>query len=229
MLLALAFNTGLNRQASVVAAPVRTMMSRCKRPPGAFEYPYTNPVAASPYFQTMGIGKFFDILHHRHATVGAVQRGFTLIELIMVMVMLGVLAAVAGPKILNVSIFNARGFHDQTVGYLRYAQKAAVAQRHTVCVAFTTSSITLTMAAATGTTSCPVGALAGLVGPLGESPVVLNAKAGVAYTSLPTAFNFDALGQPISATGAAQSTQTIQVGGASERIIVETGTGYVHE
>src|SRR5450759_4081551 len=71
------------------------------------------------------------------------QRGFTLIELIMVMVMLGVLAVFAAPRIFNSGDFYARGFHDETLALLRYAQKSAIAQRRTVCVAFTTTSACL--------------------------------------------------------------------------------------
>src|ERR1035437_10071807 len=80
------------------------------------------------------------------------QRGFTLIELIMVMVMLGVLAVFAAPRIFNSDDFYARGFHDETLGLLRYAQKAAIAQRRTVCVAVSTAapaSATLSIASVT--------------------------------------------------------------------------------
>jgi MSHA pilin protein MshC len=155
------------------------------------------------------------------------QRGFTLIELIMVMVMLGVLAAVAAPKIFDVSAFNARGFHDQTMAYLRFAQKTAVAQRRTVCVSFSSSSLTLSIAAATGSYDCASAAT--LTGPQGESPVLLSAKSSVSYGTVPAAaFSFDALGQPISSTGLAVSP-VFKVNGVGDSIMVEASTGYVHE
>jgi MSHA pilin protein MshC len=155
------------------------------------------------------------------------QHGFTLIELIMVLVVTAVLAAVAMPSFNSVSGFSARGFHDQTLAYLRFAQKTAIAQRRTVCVGFTSSSITLAIAAAVGTSNC---ATAGsLVGPQGESPVVLNVKTGLSYSAIPIAFNFDSLGQPITSSGTAQTTQTIQVSGVGSTITVETSTGFVHE
>jgi MSHA pilin protein MshC len=160
----------------------------------------------------------------------AAQRGFTLIELIMTMVLMGVLAAVAVPRIFNVSAFDARGFHDQTLAYLRFAQKTAVAQRRTVCVTLATvpnSSVTLAMAAAAGTYDCATPAT--LVVPLGQSSAVLNAKSGVSFNGTPASFNFDSLGQPITASGAAKATQILQVNGASESITIEAATGYVHE
>lgn len=183
----------------------------------------------SPILKTMSTGEISETCRHTQAVWGAVQRGFTLIELIMVMVMLGVLAAVAGPKIFDVSVFNARGFHDQTLAYLRFAQKTAVAQRRTVCVSFGASSVTLAIASAAGTFNCATAGT--LTVPLGGATGVLNAKSGVIFSvSLPPVnFNFDSLGQPITSTGTAQPTQKFQVNGSSNFIFVETATGYVHE
>src|SRR5665647_363876 len=85
---------------------------------------------------------------HSGSGGGASQRGFTLIELIMVMVMLGVLAVFAAPRIFNSDDFYARGFHDETLALLRYAQKTAIAQRRTVCVSFAPKEVSLTIASA---------------------------------------------------------------------------------
>ena len=64
------------------------------------------------------------------------ERGFTLIELIVVMVVVGIMAVVAVPKFAERSDFDNRGFQDETRALLRYAQKSAVAQRRNVCVTF---------------------------------------------------------------------------------------------
>lgn len=154
-------------------------------------------------------------------------RGFTLVELVMVIVMLGVMAVFVAPKFAGTSVFNARGFHDETLAYLRYAQKAAVAQRRTVCVTFTANSISLSMASLPQSWTCDVD----LSGPRGERPATTAAKAGVQFMggAAPANFRFDSLGQPVSATGVALTAATIQVDGASASITVESGTGYVHE
>ena len=149
-------------------------------------------------------------------------RGFTLVELVMVIVLVGVLAVFVAPRLSNAD-FHARGFHDENLALLRYAQKAAIAQRRTVCVVFSTSSVTLNMAAA-GLTSCP-GSTA-LTGPNGETPALVTARSGVAYLAQPANFSFDALGQP----SASQSFQVASAGVAiALTTTVEAGTGYVHD
>ncbi|MGA7593731.1 MAG: prepilin-type N-terminal cleavage/methylation domain-containing protein, partial [Gallionella sp.] len=78
------------------------------------------------------------------------QQGFTLIELIMVMVIVGVMAVFAAPRFFDANIFKSRGFADQVQATLRYAQKEAIAQHRNVCVGITASTITLKIANTSG-------------------------------------------------------------------------------
>jgi MSHA pilin protein MshC len=150
------------------------------------------------------------------------SHGFTLVELIMVLVLLGVLAIVLVPRI-NTRDFDARGFHDDTLALLRYAQKTAIAQRRTVCVTFGPGSATLTLIAVAGSSACPGGSFAG---PRGEIPATISARSGVAYVVQPGDFSFDGLGQP----SAARSFEVAGDGTPLGRTItVEATTGYVHD
>jgi len=165
----------------------------------------------------------------RTACLGFRNAGFTLIELVMVIVVLGILAVFASPSMFNSQDYYARGFHDETLALLRYGQKAAIAQRRTVCVAFESDSAKLRIASAEPPSSnCDTD----LVGPNGTLPYTVTAKPDVNYAPVPTGFSFNALGQPINALGQlidAPDQPSVQVDGYSQAISVEANTGYVHE
>ena len=142
------------------------------------------------------------------------QRGFTLVELIMTMVIIGILAVAVAPRFLGVSVFQSRGFADQVQASLRYAQKEAIAQHQFVCVAFTGNSVTLSI----GTTAaCGTP----LLSPTG-GPYAITAPAGITFAAVPTSFSFNALGQPIP------NPPPIYISGATNAITIEAETGYVH-
>ena len=152
-------------------------------------------------------------------SASARQRGFTLVELIMVIIIAGILAAVVAPRFFDNDMFQSHGFSDQVQASLRYAQKAAIAQRRNVCVAMTPGDITLTIASASGAASaCDTS----LVSPTGESPYKINAPSASILLSYSSAnFSFDALGRTAT-------SQTITISGATNPIMVEAETGYVH-
>ena len=58
----------------------------------------------------------------RHA-----QRGFTLVELVAVLIILGIVAAVAAPRFVDTAVFSERGYADEIATSLRYARRIAVA------------------------------------------------------------------------------------------------------
>ena len=57
---------------------------------------------------------------------GSTERGFTLVELITVIVILGILAAIAGPKFFNTQPFSERGYADELGAALLYSRQTAV-------------------------------------------------------------------------------------------------------
>jgi MSHA pilin protein MshC len=66
---------------------------------------------------------------------GAVKRaaGFTMVELIVVMILVGIVAAVAAPRLMGGNFLTAVSLRDQIQAALRSAQKTAVARRRVVC------------------------------------------------------------------------------------------------
>ena len=156
----------------------------------------------------------------------ALCRGFTLIELIMVVVLLGVLAVVAAPRMFNSGDFKARGFHDASLSLLRYAQKSAIAQRRTVCVTFTSDNASLRIASAATVNVCDKN----LTGPRGDTPGTVTNKPSATYSGTPAEVRFDGLGQPLDNAGALiAAARTITVPQSGKVITIEPTTGYVHD
>lgn len=150
------------------------------------------------------------------------QHGFTLVELVMAMVIIGILAAVVAPRFFDSNVFQSRGFADQVQASLRYAQKVAIAQHRNVCAAFAANSVTLTIDSDIPPDgACNPTPAGDLQSPTGEASYVITAPSGIAFGALPTNFSFDALGRP-------STNQTITIVGATNPIIVEAETGYVH-
>lgn len=154
----------------------------------------------------------------------AIQRGFTLVELITIMVIMGILAAVAAPRFVGRNAFDSRGYYDQTLSTLRHAQKIAIAQRRFVCVAFVGSNITLTLdpiapGPAHLVANCPGN---NLTSPEGQTPYTISPPlhSSVTLAGGFADFSFSALGQPSAA-------QNITVSGYGTAVVVEVETGYV--
>lgn len=109
------------------------------------------------------------------------QSGFTLLELISIMVVLAVLAAVALPRLDSSATFRELQFHDDVVTVLRYAQKTAVSHRRLVCATIAPGSVTLSIAAANPAAACAQG----LAGPDGKAPAAQRPSSAVSLASLP--------------------------------------------
>lgn len=105
----------------------------------------------------------------------------------MVIVILGILAVVAMPR-MDTSGYRALEFHDKTISALRYAQKTATSHRRMVCVAFTSSTVALTIALANPATTCNNTAL-NLPG-VNTNVVQSGDTTNAIFNPVPANFNF---------------------------------------
>jgi MSHA pilin protein MshC len=172
------------------------------------------------------------------------QAGFTLAELVLVMVVIGILASVAVPRMFDMGQFSARGTRDFVGAALRYAQKSAIAMRRNVCVSVTATQLNVTYASTSGAgQSCAPTYPPATPGNPTPDPVnsVANPGNGLPYSNTSNALPqkapvatsasvvFDAQGRPLSTTTYAPltSTLTITVTGHATPLSIEPETGTV--
>jgi MSHA pilin protein MshC len=145
------------------------------------------------------------------------MRGFTLVELIMVIVITGILAAVVGPRFFDRQVFDERMFFDESIGAVRYAQKLALASGCRVQVSLGAAGYSLRRDANCGTNSAPSYS-ATVLGADGQLYADVPVPNGVLVTPNNFPLVFDSLGLP---TPAAASSAT--VGSFSLSVVATTG------
>lgn len=160
------------------------------------------------------------------ATFAAVQRGFTLVELVIVLVLLGIVAIVALPRLSGSDAFSEAGFHSEVVSALRYAQKTAVSHRRLVCAQLTSTTVTLQIAASNPASAC--GATL-LPAPNGAAAFASTSRTSLALTagSLPATLFFQPDGR-ITSNLAGSNLWTAGITVPNQQVITIAGaTGYV--
>lgn len=149
--------------------------------------------------------------------------GFTLIEMVMTLIIVGILAVVAIPRFFETSRFDQRGFQDELLSAIRYAQKTAVASQCPVQVNIDASAerYDLFLPNNTNPATCANSPVFGAnpVQQPGGGAFGRAAPSGVDIsTNLVVTFN--SLGQP-------SSGGNTNVG--SLPVIIEPETGYAHD
>ena len=151
------------------------------------------------------------------------RRGFTLPELVMTIVVIGIVAAVTAPRFVSWKGFASRGFYDEAQAVVRFAQKTAVAWRRSIFVCVTATDISAILP--TSTCAAPVPLTHPLTGSaLKTQPpppgVTLLSSAG-------PSFSFDGLGRPIPNAAVTITLTSTITDDPARQIVVASETGYV--
>ena len=149
------------------------------------------------------------------------ERGFTLLELVTVLLLVGILSVVAIPKLQGAVSFRDDGWHDQLVAALRYAHATAISHRRLVCANVGAAGVALTIASTNPATVCSV-VLPGLDGGL----LAADSKGGAAASVGPAGIVFFQPSGRITVDGAGigSATRTITIPSQPDIVLIgETG------
>jgi MSHA pilin protein MshC len=178
------------------------------------------------------------------------EKGFTMVELIVVMILIGILGAIGAARFFSRTGFDAAGFAEQGAAMLRYAQKLAIAQNRPVFVQVSTQGMALCYSAASPCAAADrVGAPSGTNS--GNTATRAYCAAGGSYVpawdceGVPAnttmtlgqatvgTFFFNGLGRPFKGNDIGDSSftgQTLTIKGddLTRTVTVEQETGYVY-
>ena len=145
------------------------------------------------------------------------QCGFTLVELVTTLVIVGILAAVTLPRFFDNDAFRERGYTDEVASALRYAQRIAVASQCRVRVTVNAANYSAMQQAA-----CASGAWNVPVRRLDGTNLTGVAPQGVVLAPATTTVTFDAIGAVAAdATMTVGTVFTIAVDTANDMVTVQ--------
>jgi len=151
-------------------------------------------------------------------------QGFTLVELILVIVLLSIISALALPRFFGRNTFDERVFFDDTLNAVRYAQKVAVATGCQTRLVIASNSYALLREDNCDESAATFDNTLSVVNPTTGNTDYIGSQADVSLTALQSETTFDSLGRIDPTTSIVDNI--ISVGSRQITIKAETGFSY---
>ena len=148
--------------------------------------------------------------------------GYTIVELVTVTVILGVIAAIVGPKFFGTRVFSERGYADEVASALRYSQKIAVGSGCNVRIVITPAGYNAMQQAPTGNRCDAASASWTTTVRRSDGTALAGTPPTDANVGSSATMIFDAKGAIVSgAANLAVGPYTLNVDGASGFVVVQ--------
>lgn len=143
--------------------------------------------------------------------------GFTIVELIMVLLLLSIVSAIALPRFFDRSDFDEHALFTDTLNAVRYSQKLAVASGCATQINISSNSYAVLREDTCGSNS--FGSALAVHHPATGDVGYTGTQSGVSLTATNSTTTFDSLGQ-------ADADNTITIGSKQISIVAATGFSY---
>jgi MSHA pilin protein MshC len=150
------------------------------------------------------------------------KQGFTLIEIIAVLVILAIIAAVVASRVFSTDIYSLKSTADVIKTNIRFAQTRAMSTNQVWGISFNSTNTYFLF---------KNGSVANQVTLPGQDDVVVTLPSGATVTS-GAIISFDLFGKPYTdaaatALQAADRAITVTYGGGSDNITITKNTGFI--
>lgn len=151
-------------------------------------------------------------------------RGFTLLELIIVLVVMAIIAVTAGPRVLGTSGVSEQANRDQLISVLRLMQQQAMQDTAGPCFTLLLTNTLVLPDTASGCSAVDSDSVYRFDAAAEDTSLSLSSLQTAATIALPAQLSFDRLGRPVTYLNGVK----LQLSGTVAEAVCIESQGYIH-